>query len=215
MLAAAIEAAEPAEAPAPAPPPAAPPVEYFGRAGTVVLGEIVGARVLTPMPVGTPGAFGLGMVSTGWFSFGSTRSGNMNVKGFAAEPSFDVFVANGVSVGAIVGGGVTSFSADPGAPSLEYWHFTAMPRVGDSIDLTKEIALWPRFAAGVTLSEVSGQGGVGTMLRATFDVPFVFRIARHVALQAGPQIGYFNQISGPPDVRGFSGGVSAGLSLLL
>src|ERR1044072_3970919 len=92
MLAAAIEAAEPAEAPAP--PPAAPPVESFGRAGTVVLGEIVGARVLTPMPVGTPGAFGLGMISTGWFSFGSTRSGEVSEKGCAAEPAVGRFAAH-------------------------------------------------------------------------------------------------------------------------
>ena len=55
----------------------------------------------------------------------------------------------------------------------------------------------------------------GVAVRATFDVPFVFRLTRHVFFQVGPQISYLNQLSGQPDLKGFSGGASAGLSLRL
>ena len=71
------------------------------------------------------------------------------------------------------------------------------------------------FAAGVTISDGPGQEKTGVAVRATFDVPFVFRLTRHVFFQVGPQISYLNQLSGQPDLKGFSGGASAGLSLRL
>lgn len=210
-MAAAIDAAAPNEADVKTREP-----EAFGRRGSVVLGEIVGARASTLPPGGLAGLGGFGSVTAAWLSFGSTRVGDTMVRSIAAEPSFDVFVANGVSLGGIIGAGVTSHSSDvPGRWSAEQWHFTAMPRIGDSLELTKDVALWPRFAAGVTLREATGDPRIATAFRATFDVPFVFRLARHVALQVGPHVSYMNQLSGPPPVRGFSGGASAGLTIIL
>lgn len=209
LLAAAIDAATPTDADVKEPVP-----ESFGRAGSVVLGDIVAARAAaTPMVGGFGATNGL---TAGWLSFGSQTIGETQLKTIAAEPSFDVFVAHGVSLGALLGGGVTSYEG----PTLlggtsEQWHVTAMPRIGDSLELTKDIAMWPRFAAGVTISDGPGQDKTGVALRATFDVPFVFRLTSHVLFQAGPQLSYRNQLSGQPDLKGFSGGASAGLSLLL
>lgn len=211
MMAAAIDAAAPNEVDVEGRAP-----EAFGRAGTVVLGEIVGARASSLPNGGLVGLGGFGSVTAAWLSFGSTRNGDTTVRSITAEPSFDVFVADGISLGGILGGGITSYSSDqPASSSMEHWHLTAMPRIGDSLELAKDIALWPRFAAGVTLRDDPGAPRLATAFRATFDVPFVFGIARHVALQVGPHVSYVNQLSGPPPVRGFSGGASAGLSILL
>lgn len=208
LMAAAIDAATPTDADVAERAP-----DFFGRAGSVVLGDIVAARAAS-----TPGVGGLGAtngLSAGGLSFGSTTLGESQLRTIAAEPSFDVFVAHGVSLGALIGGGVTSFDGPSLGGASEQWHLTAMPRIGDSLELTKDIAMWPRFAAGVTVSDGPGQEKTGVAVRATFDVPFVFRLTRHVFFQVGPQISYLNQLSGQPDLKGFSGGASAGLSLLL
>lgn len=212
MLAAAIDAAAATEADVAEHAP-----DAFGRPGSVVLGDIIAARAVTPSPIGALG--GTSTLTAGWLSFGSTRSGETQMRTIFAEPSFDVFVARGVSLGAVIGGGVTSYETTTpgldGRSSMEQWHLTAMPRIGDSLPLTRDIAMWPRFAAGVVLSDGPGQDKVGVSMRATFDVPFVFSLTRHVLFQVGPQVSYLNWLSGPNDLRGFSGGASAGLSLLL
>lgn len=209
FLAAAIDAADPTEADVKERAP-----ESFGRSGSVVLGDIVAARASTPAVGGLGGT--TNQLTAGWLSFGSTTIGETHLKTISAEPSFDVFVARGVSLGGILGGGVTSFEG-PGLLGgvQEQWHVTAMPRIGDSLELAKGVAMWPRFAAGVTVSDGPGQDKTGVALRATFDVPFVFALTRHVLFQVGPSLSYLNHVSGPIDVRGFSGGASAGLSLLL
>lgn len=208
MFAAAIEAAttEPAD-----------PAPSFGGAGTVVLGEVVAARALTasPAPLGVLGAVPGGL-SAGWFSFVSTDHGDFRSRSIAAEPALDVFVADGFSLGAVLGVGVAHLSSNqPIRQEATIWHATVMPRIGRSFELTKDVALWPRFAAGLTLFDWPTTGEVGKVFRATLDVPFVFRLARHVALQTGPQISYLNHVDGPTTWRGFSGGVSGGLSIVL
>ena len=209
LMAAAIDAATPTDADVTERAP-----EFFGRAGSVVLGDIVAARAAsTPGAVGGFGA--TNGLTAGWLSFGSTTIGEGQLRTIAAEPSFDVFVAHGLSLGALIGGGVSSFEDPTFRGTSDQWHVTAMPRIGDSLELTKDIAMWPRFAAGVTVSDGPGQEKTGVAVRATFDVPFVFRLTRHVFFQVGPQISYLNQLSGQPDLKGFSGGASAGLSLLL
>jgi hypothetical protein len=212
MMAAEIAAAVPTDADVTGRAP-----DAFGRAGSVVLGDVIAARAVTPSPVGALG--GASRLTAGWLSFGSTMSGDTKMRTVFAEPSVDVFVARGFSLGALIGGGVTSWETSTpgidGASSMEQWHLTAMPRIGESLDLTNDIAMWPRFAAGVALSDGPGQDKLGVAVRATFDVPFVFRLTRHVLLQAGPQVSYLNQVSGQPDLRGFSGGASAGLSIVL
>jgi hypothetical protein len=205
MLAAAIEAGttEPN-----APPPS------FGAAGSVVLGEVVAARALTaaPAPVGVIGA-GPGLLSAGWLSFQSSDNGDFRTRTISAEPAFDVFVADGISLGAVVGAGVTHLWDEQ--QEVKLWHATMMPRVGTAFELTDGIAVWPRVAAGFTFFEWAAQSEVAKIFRATVDCPFVFRLTRHVALQTGPQLSYFNHLGGPTEWRGFSGGVSGGLSIVL
>lgn len=218
LMAAAIDAAAPSDADVKAP----ERTDSFGRTGSVVLGEIIAARAVTPGPgYAVGGIGGLGAApsyfSAGWVSFGSTRSGDLSTRTISAEPSFDVFVGKGVSIGGLLGGGITKWESTGPSPAMnvEQWHLTAMPRIGETFALTKDISLWTRFAAGVTLTDSPAQEKVGTTLRATFDVPFVFAVSRHVMLQAGPQLSYFHQLSGFGDARGFSGGASGGLSILL
>lgn len=209
MLAAAIDAAAPADADVKERAP-----ESFGRAGSVVLGEMIAARATTPGPVlgfGTQPMY----FSAAWVSFGSQRSGDSLVRHLSAEPSFDVFVKDGFSLGARLGAGIIGWESTGMRQNLEQWHLTAMPRVGEAFAVTKDITVWPRFAAGVIVSDSPIHDKVGTAVRASLDVPLVFGISRHVVLQAGPELSYFHQLSGPGDVRGFSGGASAGLSLVL
>jgi hypothetical protein len=208
LMAAAIEAGttEPNEA-----------TPSFGAAGSVVLGEVVAARALTaaPAPLGVIGG-AQGTWSAGWFSFASTDSGDFRTESIAAEPAFDVFVANGLSLGGTFGAGVAHLTADtPVAQDITVWHATVIPRVGTAIDLARDVALWPRFAAGFTVFDYAVENEIGKVFRATLDAPFVFRLTRHVALQTGPQLSYFNHLGGPASWRGFSGGVSGGLSIVL
>ena len=207
MMAAAIDAAEPNEADKTQSDP-----DAFGRAGSVVLGEIVAARFGTgPSAIGPSGS----RIGTGWFSFGSMSSGDMTAKAIQVEPSFDVFVADGLSIGATIGGGGGKYENGPNQPPLDSWYLTAMPRIGETITLTRDITMWLRAGAGVVLGDGTNYPQMGVGFRASFDVPIVFRVSRHVALQAGPQLVYFNQLAGPPDGRGFWGGASAGLSIVL
>lgn len=185
--------------------------ESFGRAGSVVLGEVIAARFGSgPSGLGAVGS----QVGTGWLSFSSMRSGESSAKAIQVEPSFDVFVANGLSIGATIGGGVASFGG-PFNQSHENWYATAMPRIGETISLTRDITMWIRAGAGMVLGDGASYPRTGVGFRAMVDVPFVFTVTKHVALQAGPHLVYFNQLAGPPDGRGFVGGASAGLSIVL
>jgi hypothetical protein len=213
MLAAAIEAAEtPESAPAPA-----PPVESFGRSGSVVLGEIVAARALA---VPSPAMAGLGAIggsepwSAAWFSFSSTRMAGVTVSQLSAAPAADVFVANGLSIGAALGGGVTKIEDASGLSSIDTYFVSAMPRIGGTLALSRDIAIWPRVGAGLTVFD-GPQQHTGIIVRVTFDAPFVFSLGRHVALEAGPTLSYSNYLRGPYDFSGFVGGASAGLSIVL
>lgn len=191
--------------------------DSFGTTGNVVLGEVVAARALTPAPtpVGVIGA-GPGTLSAGWFSFAATTNGEYRTRSIAAEPAFDVFVADGVSLGAQLGAGVTNLSSEgPIKDEVTLWHATVMPRVGVAFDIASGVALWARFSAGFTFFEWAAQNEVAKVMRATVDVPFVFRLTRHIALQAGPQLSYFNHLGGPASWRGFSGGVGGGFSIVL
>jgi hypothetical protein len=206
MMAAAIDAAAPADADV-----KERASESFGRAGSVVLGEIIAARVGTgPSGLGPMGS----QVGTGWLSFATTRSGESSSRGIMVAPSFDVFVADGLSIGATLGGGVSKSEA-PFSQTYESWHVTAMPRIGETISLTRDITMWLRAGAGIVLGDGTSYPQMGVGFRAIIDVPFVFTVTKHIALQAGPHLGYFNQLAGPPDGRGFVGGASAGLSLVL
>lgn len=208
MMAAAIDAAAPSDADV----RDAPRSDSFGRAGSVVLGEVVAARAAS----GGIGALGgTNQLTAGWFSFSSAQYGGTSIRSVSAEPSLDVFVAHGVSLGGVLGVGVTSHEATASTPAYDRSQITMMPRIGDAIEVTEDISIWPRFAAGVTLNDGTGQLRMGAAFRATFDVPVVFRLTRHVALQAGPFVSYFNQLSGEPEIRLFSAGGSGGLSILL
>jgi hypothetical protein len=208
LLAAAIDATAPTDADV----EVRPREDSFGRAGSVVLGEVIAARYGT----GPSGLGGIGsQVGTGWLSFGSTKTGDMTFRSIQLEPSFDVFVANGLSIGATVGGGVGSYELGSGSPGGDNWYVTAVPRIGETITLSRDVAVWIRAGAGMALGDGTAYPRMGVSFRATFDVPFVFTITKHIALQAGPHLVYFNQLAGPPDGHGFVGGASAGLSIVL
>lgn len=186
----------------------------FGRAGTVVLDEVVGAGVLAAGPA-TPLGLGVGAIGfqqTGWLSFGSVESGGIHARSVRLAPSFDVFVADGASIGARVAGGVARH--DQLGSNLKVWDATVAPRFGYAFDLAEDVAVWPRIGAALSLFDGPGLARTGAILRVPLEVPFVFRLSRHVAFDVGPELAYVHTLSGPVDVRGITGGVRGGLSLL-
>ncbi len=187
----------------------------FGRAGTVVLEDVVGAGVVaagpaTPLGLGVGGAVGL--QQTGWLSFGSLETGGGHTRYVRVAPSFDVFVADGPSIGARVAGGVTRLESL--GSNLKVWDATVAPRVGYAFELADDVTAWPRIGAALTVFDGPGLVRTGAILRVPLEVPFVFRLSRRVAFDVGPELAYVRTLSGPLDVRGVTGGVRGGLSLV-
>lgn len=180
----------------------------FGRAGTVVLDDVVGGRVLAPGPA--PGVAAVGF-QAGWLSFGSIDAGGTSTRYVRFSPSVDWFVSDGASIGMQVGGGISRY--EQLGSDMKGWDATIVPRFGYAFDLAEDVAVWPRIGAGVTLFDSPMQTKTGTILRAALEAPFVFRLSRRVVFDVGPELAYVNHLSGPIDARGITGGARGGISL--
>lgn len=181
----------------------------FGRAGTVVLDDVVGGRLLAPGPA--PGVVGVGF-QTGWLSFGSLESGESKTRYVRLSPAVDVFVSDGASIGVQLGGGISRYEQI--GTDMKGWDATFFPRFGYAFDLADDVAVWPRIGAGVTVFDSPLQTRTGTVLRAALEAPFVFRLSRRIVFDIGPELAYVNHLSGPIDARGITGGGRGGISLV-
>ncbi len=182
----------------------------FGRAGTVVLDDVVGGHVLTAAPAPALGAAG---IQAGWLSFGSLEIGATKTRYLRLSPSMDVFVSDGASIGVQLGGGVSRYEQPPGG-TMKGWDATVVPRVGYAFALADDVAVWPRIAGGVTVFDSPLQTRTGTILHGALELPFVFRLSRRVVFDLGPELAYVHQLAGPFDARGVTGGARGGVSLV-
>ncbi len=121
------------------------------------------------------------------------------------NPSVDVFVAHGLSIGvnftAMYESGMrqVKYRFDDGDAILiasRGWGFTVLPRVGYAIPLSESFTVWPRLALGYSLGylDVVGEnwgeryGGISSTCMAIVDVGLVARVHRNVYLRAAPQL---------------------------
>lgn len=162
-LGAALSLAPAARAEAPLPP--------FGRAGQVVLDDLIGVRSGAPgylgqlaSGVGPAGAVlngTLGMSGLlGYGHFTSASTGPLNA-GFSSNtiwvaPAVDVFVAPRLSIGAGLGASygwqnpdaLTASTPAAGVPAMRAWSLSALPRIGYVWPIASRFAVWPRLSFG-------------------------------------------------------------------
>jgi hypothetical protein len=103
------------------------------------------------------------------------------------QPSLDYFLANGISVGGLVGfaygGGTTTI--DLGA------------RAGFNQALVDKVSFWP--TAGIVGSYQSGNGTSSSTAKLVVLAPFLYHVAPHFFLGAGPFLSYL--VKGGPDTQ--------------
>jgi len=195
-----------------------PAKRAIGEAGDVVLEDIVGARsasrtgTLAPIPTsgigglagqsGAVGALGgLGFVSTGpsisaaWFAMSSTNVGidggpSTTLTRVSFQPSADVFVIRGLSVGGQIGYERSSIRLPGQTSSFDSSSVSLDPRVGYAIPITSGVAVWPRARMGVTLHQQTIQTPTPRQFRFGVDAPLAVRVSDHVLLDFGPELTY-------------------------
>ena len=211
----------------------------FGEPGDVVLGDVIGARTarapttgLVAVGVGAGGAIGgvgaLGAVvmpeaapsvSAAWFGLTSASAGvdgAPRAKWSTArfEPSVDVFVARGLSLGGAIGFEMSRVRFGELPAAFDATALSFDPRAGYAVPLGSTIALWPRIRAGITVQQ-SNLARASRGYRLGADLPVVIRLARHVLVDFGPEIAY-SAVDMPGGVASRSAHVAgrAGLSLI-
>lgn len=215
VVAASTVSAQEEEAPAPA--------DGFGHAGQIVLDDVVGFTPASPTMIAIPatGTGGLGGVfaapapSAAGISYTRVRSGGFDVASFQLQPSIDLFVVRGLSLGAEAGVGHTSVTLAGGYEASSSWSATFAPRIGYAFAIADDVAFWPRLRAGVTVHEdAPAFPAIGPVYRASVDAPIVFTLSRHVVVDLGPDLAY-TKVDGPPPstTRTIQAGVRGGLSL--
>jgi hypothetical protein len=208
-LAAALFAAPPARA-------ADPPAE-FGRAGQIVLPELVGVRSGAPMYLAPIGLDAVAFDSLGWggivgysrndrsqtdpSSPGGTGKVSVSTESFWANPAVDVFVTRRLSIGVNAGAsvsrqGFSASSAQAGPLAVSATSFAAAPRIGYVVPLGSGLSFWPRLSAGATYSQQTVPGASNAYLNWTgrsyfgsVDLAVVYHPVKHLMFQVAPQIG--------------------------
>jgi hypothetical protein len=173
----------------------------LGETGQVVLGDALGGTTTSGTGVPTIGGAGtLGatpMVTASWVSFGTSSftfpdgrsSTGTTIK---IEPSLDVFVGHGFSLGGSGGLAMSRIRA-AGADALHVNVATFSPRIGYLVPLTDDLALWPRLRFAVSKTTLGDNAGVADPPAAWgfgANIPVVVSISRHALLEVGPDIAY-------------------------
>ncbi|XYI00995.1 hypothetical protein ACMHYB_15085 [Sorangium sp. So ce1128] len=112
------------------------------------------------------------------------------------SPSVDVFVADGLSIGATVGFSYSAYDDARGAtdgmgtsPDAHSTTFSAVPRVGYAFALNEPLALWPRagFGYSATRAEQAGRIAMNAWI-GVVDLGLVYRPTKHVYLHVAPEV---------------------------
>lgn len=189
------------------------PPHRFGDAGDVVI-PLFGAGG----GVGALGAMGNG------FGVGVTdendREGQTKTAEIFATPSFDVFVAEHLSLGASATVGYFRYVDDSAVPATGNGQLEIgfHPRIGYAIALGEHTTFWPRLAVGVTGNTNIGadssfySSGPVLTVDVIVDAPFVYSIDRHVYFSLGPAANASTTFGGY-NAAGFGTFASAGFVL--
>lgn len=174
----------------------APPPPRFGQAGQVVLPELFGYATFSGVTVGL---FNFMEQSQTYFYPGSSEPVSQRIAIVSFAPSADVVVFDHLTLGARVGvtnahtrrDSVPFGAGASGTATTEEDRFTfsAAPRVGYVIALTRALSLWPRAGAGLSTSLHGSQKG-GSGFNAFGDIALVYQPTRILILSAGPQLTY-------------------------
>jgi len=175
-------AAAPARAQEPAPAAATPQLPAAGALGSP--GQIV---ISTDVPLGLTQPMVSLLYSSVSLNGGSTTS-------YGIAPSFDYFVAAGLSVGGLLGVGYTQSASDPSAPigpvpSSSRTVIQAGARVGYDLALNDSLSLWPRVGVTYTHIGLSGGGAPDASahkMNLIFFAPVLWHPAHHFFVGAGP-----------------------------
>jgi hypothetical protein len=120
------------------------------------------------------------------FLFAKQASGGWR---FLIQPGLDYFIGNGISVGGVVGFGYTS-----GSPATTAVNFGA--RAGFNQGLNEHISFWPTI--GIDGSYIHNTGS-NTAAQLEVFAPFLYHVAPHFFLGAGPFLSYY--VKGGPDTQ--------------
>jgi hypothetical protein len=200
-----------------APTARAEPLPPFGRAGQVVLDDLIGVRSGAPGYLGQIGFAGpstgvlvsaLGYTGLLGYAHSETSSTNPANLSYATNaiwvaPAFDVFVAPRLSLG--MGLGVSYMwqsSADPppngpyaGVPAGTGWSLSAVPRIGYVWPIAPRLAIWPRLGIGYAHARSEQHLGASWTQAAQtstwlggVEVKLVFQATRHLFLDVATNV---------------------------
>ena len=105
------------------------------------------------------------------------------------QPGLDYFIGNGISVGGVVGFGYTS-----GSPATTTVNLGA--RAGFNQGLNEHVSFWPTIGIDGSYLHVTGST---TTAQLEVFAPFLYHVAPHFFLGAGPFLSYY--VKGGPDTQ--------------
>lgn len=171
---------------------AEPSIPAFGRAGTVVIDDLIGLRTGAPgylaqlgygstIGAAVAGASGpgyAGLVGYGHYATSTTDSSSPQVETNAVwiAPAADVFIAPRLSLGLALGLSYMRQASAPPQPNQPAFLGTnasgltlsAVPRVGYAWSLAPRFAIWPRLGVGYAHSRYSqSYTGVGPSIASS------------------------------------------------
>ncbi len=170
----------------------------FGTAGVLSISSEVNLGA-TPSAVGalTNLLLPASMLSIGGASI-SNNGGS--VAGFSLAPGADIFLVDGLSVGADLLFSYLSFSSPVNcvspaggggcgaSQSQSLTAFGVAPRIGYNIPLTDWLSLWPKAYVEYVGYSVSNNGGSANATTVGAYAPLMFHVARHFFLGLGPYV---------------------------
>lgn len=163
----------------------------LGERGQLVIADLVGAQSgggigsLPGYAVFAPEFTGvLGYQSTSIDGATDPPTSPQRMTSMWLAPSFDVFVADRISVGA------TATIGNIEVDVQHYFRWGVAPRVGYALPITRDsIAFWPRIGAAYD-ETIAGSAEGLSQWRAYGYAGFAFRAGTHVLLDVGPTLSY-------------------------
>jgi hypothetical protein len=173
----------------------------FEEGGHLVLDQLSGLRMSSDDGMSYSGAAGVAFRSTKVDALApGASSREAKTTSLWLAPSFDVFVTDRLSLGALVAvehswGAVASDGQRLELPDTT--SMTFLPRAGFYVPFGDRLGLWPRVGVGYTSVEsVSFSGAAGVPVRDTLrammldlDLSVVYRFGETFFMRGGPEVG--------------------------
>ncbi len=195
-----------------------------GEQGTIAIDQVSGFRISSLGGFSYAGPVGITYQSLHADSMGGAPAITQKTTTFFLAPSFDVFVFDRFSIGALTEFAWQNSSVEltpPGAAASKLdlpatTSFTLLPRLGYVFRVGDRVALWPRLGVGYgARQEVVGASKVSTgALLLDVDVGLLYRIDETFYLRLAPQLTVAPTGSTSQPAPG-GGSVSANTTLLV